>query len=44
MQVQASRDLRLQAASDILDNTSTKEVLELQVNQLHKKFLGLSSR
>lgn len=43
MQVQASRDLRLQAASDILDNTSSKEVLELQVNQLHKKFLGLSS-
>lgn len=43
MQVQASRDLRLQVASDILDNTSTKEVLELQVNQLHKKFLGLSS-
>lgn len=43
MQVQASRDLRLQAASDLLDNTSSKEVLELQVNQLHKKFLGLSS-
>ncbi|WP_298610257.1 dephospho-CoA kinase [uncultured Thiothrix sp.] len=43
MQVQASRDLRLQAASDILDNTSSKEVLELQVNQLHKKFLGPSS-
>lgn len=43
MQVQASRDLRLQAASDLLDNTSIKEVLELQVNQLHKKFLGLSS-
>lgn len=43
MQVQASRDLRLQVASDILDNTSTKELLELQVNQLHKKFLGLSS-
>lgn len=43
MQVQASRDIRLQVASDILDNTSTKEVLELQVNQLHKKFLGLSS-
>ncbi|TXH68204.1 MAG: dephospho-CoA kinase [Thiothrix sp.] len=43
MQVQASRELRLQAANDILDNTSTKEVLELQVNQLHKKFLGLSS-
>ncbi len=44
MQVQVSRELRLQAASDVLDNTSTKEVLELQVNQLHKKFLGLSSR
>lgn len=43
MQVQASRDVRLQAASDILDNTSTKEALEIQVNQLHKKFLGLSS-
>lgn len=43
MQVQASRDLRLQAASDLLDNTSSKKVLELQVNQLHKKFLGLSS-
>lgn len=43
MQVQVSRDLRLQAASDLLDNTSSKEVLELQVNQLHKKFLGLSS-
>ena len=43
MQVQVSRDLRLQAATDILDNTSSKEVLELQVNQLHKKFLGLSS-
>lgn len=43
MQVQVSRELRLQAASDVLDNTSTQEVLELQVNQLHKKFLGLSS-
>ncbi|HMT94354.1 dephospho-CoA kinase [uncultured Thiothrix sp.] len=43
MQIQASRDLRLQAATDLLDNTSSKEVLELQVNQLHKKFLGLSS-
>ncbi|HPY41498.1 MAG TPA: dephospho-CoA kinase [Thiolinea sp.] len=43
MQVQASRDLRLQSATDVLDNTSTQAVLELQVNQLHKKFLGLSS-
>lgn len=43
MQIQASRDLRLQTASDLLDNTSTQAVLEFQVNQLHKKFLGLSS-
>ena len=44
MQVQAARDLRLHYASDVLDNTSTKELLEVQVNQLHKKFLELSSR
>jgi dephospho-CoA kinase len=42
MQVQATREQRLQSATDILDNTSTQEALELQVQQLHKKFLGLA--
>jgi len=43
MSAQASRMERLQHATDVLDNTSSKEWLEFQVNRLHDKLLGISN-
>jgi dephospho-CoA kinase len=40
---QASREQRLEYADDIINNNSAIEILDESVNQLHKKYLELSS-
>lgn len=39
IQIQVSREKRLQFATDILDNTGDVDKLHLQIKNLHKKFL-----
>lgn len=39
LQAQASREARLQQATDVIDNTDTIESLQMQVETLHKRFL-----
>ena len=43
MASQASRNERLNAADDVLDNSTTLEALANQVSALHKKLLSLAS-
>ena len=43
MATQASRQQRLAAASDVVDNDGGREELARQVDELHGKFLGLSA-
>ena len=44
MAAQASRARRLAAADDVLDNGGDLHHLEIQVADLHRKYLRLSSR
>lgn len=44
LQAQASREDRLSAADDVIENESTFEVLQLQVEQLHHTYLKLANR
>lgn len=44
LQAQASREARLQQATDVIDNTDTIESLQVQVETLHKRFLHDAKR
>ncbi len=42
LKAQATREERINHATDILDNSQTPEYLQKQIKSLHKNFLGLS--
>ena len=42
LKAQATREERIEHATDILDNSQTPEYLQEQIKSLHKNFLGLS--
>jgi dephospho-CoA kinase len=43
MAAQASREQRLAAADDVIDNSGTLEALEVQVERLHARYLAAAS-
>lgn len=44
MRAQASRDERLAAADDVIDNTGAEQALEAQVERLHRAYLDEAAR
>ncbi|MCI0507717.1 MAG: dephospho-CoA kinase [Gammaproteobacteria bacterium] len=44
IKTQASRDERLAAADDVIDNNGAPDTLRIQVEQLHKKYLKLAQQ